>query len=158
MQTTEQVVPIRTPESSFDDEVVSVIGPDGVARGEADPKLPVETIVDLYSAMVRTRIIDEQLVRLQRQGRIGFHIGSLGEEACILGSAAAMRAQDWIFPCYREFGALLWRGMPLQAYVDNMYGNAYDPVKGRQMPDHYTGRPYRFGSVSSPIGELGVIG
>jgi len=152
MQTTEQVVPIRTPESSFDDQVVTVIGPDGVAQSEHDPGLPTETVVDFYQAMVRTRIVDEQLVRLQRQGRIGFHIGSLGEEACIIGSAAAMRSQDWIFPCYREFGALLFRGFPLQSYVDNMYGNVDDPVQGRQMPDHYTGRPYRFGSVSSPIG------
>ncbi len=152
MQTQEQVVPIRTPESSFDDEVVTVIGPDGQVRPEADPKLPVEQVLDLYKAMVRTRIIDTQLERLQRQGRIGFHIGSLGEEACIIGSAAAMRPQDWIFPCYREFGALLWRGFPLQSYVDNMFGNAEDVVMGRQMPDHYSGKKYHFGSVSSPIG------
>ncbi|MEM1414957.1 MAG: thiamine pyrophosphate-dependent enzyme [Myxococcota bacterium] len=151
MQTQEQVVPIRTPESSFDDEVVTVIAQDG-STGPADPQLPLEKVVDLYESMVRTRTIDVQLERLQRQGRIGFHIGSLGEEACILGSAAAMRPQDWIFPCYREFGALLYRGMPLQTYVDNMYGNADDLVKGRQMPDHYTGRAFRFGSVSSPIG------
>lgn len=150
MQTEHQVVPIRTPD--IDDGVTSVILPDGTLNAETDPKLPLETVIDLYKAMVRTRVIDTQLVRLQRQGRIGFHIGSLGEEACILGSAAAMRANDWIMPCYREFGALLFRGFPLQSYLDNMYGNADDAVKGRQMPDHYTGRPYRFGSVSSPIG------
>ena len=87
----QQVVPIRTPESSFDDDVLTVLQPDGKLNPQNDPKLPVETVVDLYKAMVRTRIVDEQLVRLQRQGRSGFHIGSLGEEACILGSAAAMR-------------------------------------------------------------------
>ncbi len=86
---------------------------------------------------------------LQRQGRIGFHIGSLGEEAAILGSASATRPQDWLFPCYREFGAALWRGLPLQRYIDNMFGNANDPVKGRQMPDHYT---YRAGPLR--LGEL----
>ncbi|MGZ5966275.1 MAG: thiamine pyrophosphate-dependent dehydrogenase E1 component subunit alpha [Polyangiales bacterium] len=117
-----------------------------------DPKLSDDKLVELYSMMVKTRVIDERLVVLQRQGRIGFHIGSLGEEATILGSAAACRGQDWIFPCYREFGALLMRGMPLQTYVDNMFGNANDAVKGRQMPDHYSGKPYKFGSVSSPIG------
>jgi L-ascorbate metabolism protein UlaG (beta-lactamase superfamily) len=68
--------------------------------------------------MVRVRILDDRLVAIQRQGRIGFHIGSLGEEAAILGSAFAMRESDWIFPCYREFGAALLRGMPLQRYVD----------------------------------------
>jgi 2-oxoisovalerate dehydrogenase E1 component alpha subunit len=100
--------------------------------------------------MLRTRVLDDRLVTLQRQGRIGFHIGSLGEEAAILGSAFAMRDQDWMFPCYREFGGALWRGMPLQRYVDNMFGNANDPVKGRQMPDHYTCKAAQFGSVSSP--------
>ncbi len=133
-------------------EPFSLLRPDGRLQGDVASPLPVTRVVELYRAMVRTRLVDEQLVKLQRQGRIGFHIGSLGEEAAILGAAAALREQDWIFPCYREFGALLWRGMPLQAYLDNMYGNADDAAKGRQMPDHYTGRPYRFGSVSSPIG------
>ena len=142
---------IRTPERSLEG-IASVIRPDGTADPTQDPHLPLALVKQLYTAMVRTRVIDERLVTLQRQGRIGFHIGSLGEEACILASAAAMRDQDWIFPCYREFGALLWRGMPLQRYVDNMFGNANDPAKGRQMPDHYTGKPYKFGSVSSPIG------
>jgi 2-oxoisovalerate dehydrogenase E1 component alpha subunit len=123
-----------------------------VADPQTDPNMPDELAVRLFKHMLLTRMLDERLVTLQRQGRIGFHIGSMGEEAAILGSAAALRENDWLFPCYREFGALLWRGMPLQTYLDNMYGNANDPVKGRQMPDHYSGKPYKFGSVSSPIG------
>ena len=71
MQTQQQVVPIRTPESSYGDEVVTVIAQDG-STGPADPKLPLEQVVDFYEAMVRTRTIDVQLERLQRQGRIGF--------------------------------------------------------------------------------------
>ncbi len=134
------------------DDVVTVLGPDGSADPATDPGLSPERAVELFRHMLLTRTLDERLVLLQRQGRIGFHIGSMGEEACILGSAAALDDNDWLFPCYREFGALLMRGMPLQKYIDNMYGNANDAVKGRQMPDHYSGRPYRFGSVSSPIG------
>ena len=134
------------------DDVVTVLSPEGVADPATDPKLPGATVVSLFKQMLFTRQLDERLVLLQRQGRIGFHIGSLGEEACILGPTAALGDNDWLWPCYREFGALLLRGMPLQRYMDNMYGNANDPVKGRQMPDHYSGRPYKFGSVSSPIG------
>ena len=103
-------------------EPVRVMREDGSIDPARDPKLSDERLVELYSMMVRTRIVDERLVTLQRQGRIGFHIGSLGEEATIIGSAAAARPNDWIFPCYREFGALLMRGMPLQTYVDNMFG------------------------------------
>ena len=48
---------------------------------------------------------------------------------------------------------MLWRGLHSSGDTsNNMYGNANDPVLGRQMPDHYTGKEYRFGSVSSPIG------
>lgn len=134
------------------DDIVTVLGPGGVPDPATDPRMPDELALRLFRHMLLTRTLDERLVTLQRQGRIGFHIGSMGEEATIIGSAAAMREQDWVFPCYREFGALLLRGMPLQRYIDNMYGNGNDPVKGRQMPDHYSGRPYHFGSVSSPIG------
>ncbi len=135
-----------------DDDVVRVLGPDGSLDARNDPGLSPEEVVHLYRHMVLTRLVDDRLVTLQRQGRIGFHIGSLGEEAAIIGSAYALRKQDWLFPCYREFGAALLRGMQLERYIDNMFGNANDPVKGRQMPDHYTCKAAQFGSVSSPIG------
>jgi pyruvate dehydrogenase E1 component alpha subunit len=134
------------------DPVLSVMRDDGTLDPAFDPKLSDELVVSLYRHMVLTRTLDERLVTLQRQGRVGFHIGSYGEEAAVLGSAAAVREQDWLFPCYREFGAALWRGMTLEAYANNMFGNAKDPVQGRQMPDHYTCRAAKFGSVSSPIG------
>jgi pyruvate dehydrogenase E1 component alpha subunit len=139
------------PTEPFDD-VVRVLRPDGSLSPDHDPELSQDEVLTIYRRLVQTRLLDERLTGLQRQGRIGFHIGSLGEEAAILGSAYAMRAHDWIFPCYREFGAALLRGFSLQRYIDNMFGNASDPVKGRQMPDHYTCRAARWGSVSSPIG------
>lgn len=142
----------RHPDDVLAGDVVRALRDDGTIDPAHDPQLTGEQVASLYRAMVRVRVLDDRLVALQRQGRIGFHIGSLGEEAAILGSAFAMRETDWIFPCYREFGAALLRGMPLQRYVDNMFGNAGDPVKGRQMPDHYTFRAGRFGSISSPIG------
>ena len=135
-----------------DDDVVRVLGPDGSLDARNDPGLSPEEVVHLYRHMLLTRLVADRLVTLQPQGRIGFHIGSLGEEAAIIGSAYALRKQDWLFPCYREFGAALLRGMQLERYIDNMFGNANDPVKGRQMPDHYTCKAAQFGSVSSPIG------
>ena len=136
----------------WSDEVARTLNPDGSINSEFDPGLEDAEVARLYEHMVLTRIVDERLVTLQRQGRIGFHIGSLGEEAAIIGSAYAMRQQDWIFPCYREFGAALMRGLDLQSLVDNMFGNANDAVKGRQMPDHYTCKAANWGSISSPIG------
>src|SRR5262245_38125915 len=98
---------MQTPKFVLDD-IVTVLGPGGVVDVATDPHMPNDLAVRLFQHMVLTRTLDERLVALQRQGRIGFHIGGMGEEATIIGSAAATRPQDWIFPCYREFGALLW--------------------------------------------------
>ncbi len=131
---------------------MQVIRDDGSLDPKLDPGLSIDQVVALYKAMVRTRVVDERLQKIQRQGRIAFHVGSLGEEAAIIGSAAALRDRDWIVPCYREVGALLWRGYPLQRYVDHMYGNAGDPLRGRQMPSHSVSRAHRYLAVSAPIG------
>ena len=133
-------------------DVVKVLRTDGRLDRATDPRIPHSDILHLYKAMVRTRALDARMTALQRQGRIGFHLGSLGEEAAILGSAYAMRAQDWIFPCYRELGAALLRGMPLQRYLDNMLGNANDPARGRRRPDCYGWRPGRVNPVSATSG------
>ncbi len=113
--------------------------------------LPEEKLRSLYRLMVLNRTLDERMVQLQRQGRIGFYIGSVGEEATVLGAAAAMADQDWIFPCYREHGAALLRGMPLAKFVCDLLGNAGDLMLGHQMPCHEAFAPGRFASISSPI-------
>lgn len=133
-------------------EIFRVLQDDGTLDERYDPGLAVEEVVTIYRYLMLTRILDQRLTALQRQGRIGFHVGSLGEEAAIMGSTYAMRETDWIFPCYREFGSALMRGLSLQKFLDNMFGNANDTVKGRQMPDHYTHRAGRWGSISSPVG------
>ena len=104
--------------------------------------------------MVRVRILDERLVTLQRQGRIGFHIGSLGEEAAILGSRLrdARAGLDLpLLPRVRRGAA--GAGMPLQRYVDNMFGNANDTGEGpADAGPLLAGSEAHFGSISSPIG------
>ena len=112
--------------SSDPSAIVSVLRDDGTLDPAHDPGMSDEEVKFLYRHLVQTRQLDERFVALQRQGRIGFHVGSLGEEAAILGSAFAMRKQDWLFPCYREFGAALMRGLSLQKLCDNMFGNAND--------------------------------
>ncbi len=141
-----------TPASAASRKLVSVLDLDGRADPEQDPRLELSLVKRIYEAMVRTHLIDARLMKLQRQGRIGFHVGCEGEEATVIASSAALREQDWIFPCYREVGGALYRGLPLQSYIDNMYGNSNDTAKGRQMPDHVTARSVHFASITAPIG------
>lgn len=114
--------------------------------------LTPERLRELYRLMVRTRALEERGVALQRQGRIGFYIGCQGQEAAHIGAVYALRADDWLFPAYREPGALLHRGIAMKAIFDQCFGNADDTTRGRQMPCHYAFRNIHFTSVSSPIG------
>jgi pyruvate dehydrogenase E1 component alpha subunit/2-oxoisovalerate dehydrogenase E1 component alpha subunit len=102
--------------------------------------------------MLRIRILDQRLLNLQRQGRIGFYGTATGEEASVVGSAAALDPEDWIFPALRQGGALLWRGFPLDLYVAQCIGNSLDLLKGRQMPCHASSREHRVPAWSSVIG------
>jgi len=122
--------------------------------GSVDPDeiaLPDADLVALYRWMVLNRQLDERMIAMQRQGRINFYIGSIGEEATVFGTVRAMEPTDWIFPCYREHGAALLRGMPLEKYVCDLLGNAGDAMLGHQMPCHEAWRPALFTSISSPI-------
>jgi pyruvate dehydrogenase E1 component alpha subunit len=114
--------------------------------------LPGEKLVEAYRAMALARALDERCLSLQRQGRIGFYAPHAGQEATLVGSAMALEPDDWIFPAYRELAVALVRGVPLQAIIDQMFGNANDLSKGRQMPNHFAFRDQHFVSASSPIG------
>lgn len=92
------------------------------------------------------------MLSLQRQGRIGFYVPSTGEEACQVGSAMALEARDWVFPAYREPGAAIWRGFPIETLIAQAYGNAKDPQRGRQMPNHFGDAKAHYVTTSSPVG------
>ena len=117
----------------------------------AKKKEEAPSLVDLYKAMARLRAVDQKMLNLQRQGRIGFYGTAFGEEAAVMGSAAALRPSDWVFPALRQAGVLLGRGFPLAHFIAQCMGNALDPQKGRQMPVHAASRAHNVVSWSSCI-------
>lgn len=133
-------------------EVLTIIETDGkVAKGK-DPNLSNDQLKELYETMAKARIMDERGLALQRQGRIGFYLQALGQEASHVGSAAALLDSDWLFPAYRQPGIPILRGAPIDQIVCEWFGHEGDPSKGRQMPVHYSLRCINFVSISSPIG------
>ena len=134
------------------EDLLQVIRDDGSPDPDVEPKLSPDELKAIYRHLVLVRTIDTRMLSLQRQGRIGFYVPSSGEEAVQIGSAAALRPEDWVFSAYREPGVGLWRGFSLPKYVSQMYGNAEDLLHGRQMPNHYAVREINLVSISSPVG------
>jgi pyruvate dehydrogenase E1 component alpha subunit len=132
--------------------LLQILRPDGTVVDEKlVPPLDRERALRIYRGMLLIRIMDERLMTLQRQGRIGFYGEARGQEAAIVGSAAALEPGDWIVPALREAGAGLYAGMPLRQYVAQLYGNANDNGKGRQLPCHPCDRDVNYLVMSSCI-------
>jgi pyruvate dehydrogenase E1 component alpha subunit len=134
------------------EKLLQAIRADGSADKKMEGGLSPEDLRKLYRVMVTTRVLGERAEAAQRTGKIGFYVPTIGQEASHVASAAAMEASDWIFPSYRDVGIALWRGVPVREIADQLFGNARDLTKGRQMPVHYSFPKGIFVSVSSPIG------
>ena len=63
--------------------------------------------------MMLTRIFDDRMLRMQRQGKISFYVKSAGEEAVSVSQCMALRDDDMLFPSYRNQGLQITRGRPL---------------------------------------------
>src|SRR5947209_1087402 len=134
-------------------DILQILAPDGTIVNEAlDPRIPDETLLRIYKTMHMTRAFDERGMNLQRQGRIHFYLACTGQEAASIASTAALADEDWLCPSYREPGAALYRGVPVKSMMNQLFGNAWDGTKGRQMPVHYSFKAQNFVSISSPIG------
>lgn len=129
-----------------------ILKEDGSLIKGREPELSTKILLKLYQTMLRVRVIDERMVTLQRQGRISFYGAATGQEAAVIGSAAALQQDEWVFPALRESGVALWRGYSLEKFMAQCFGNAGDILKGRQMPCHYGSREHCFVTLSSVIG------
>jgi 2-oxoisovalerate dehydrogenase E1 component alpha subunit len=132
-------------------ELLQVIKPTGESVEEMEPEIAKDELRRLYRLMVLTRNLDTRGIQLQRQGRIGFYIGCLGQEAAHIGSAYALKPEDWVFPAYREIGAMLTRGITLNQLLDQYFANAEDLQKGRQLTNLFGVKKANYVTGSAPI-------
>ena len=130
---------------------LQVLGPEGTLTGP-DPAIPRDDLRRAFRHMLMMRVLDQRMLSLQRQGRIGFYGTATGEEAAVTGSAYALRDTDWVFPALRQTGVSVWRGTTMKELVCQLIGNSGDVLIGRQMPCHFSDRKVRSVAWSSVIG------
>lgn len=102
-------------QQSIQVEKVSYIDGEGKPL-KKDISIDVDDLIQMYKWMVKTRVFDIRAVKLQRQGRIGTYAPLYGQEAAQIGSAFALRREDWIYPSYREAGVSMVHGFPMSNF------------------------------------------
>ena len=144
--------PVFTDGGEFRIPTFRLLKQDGALYKSAKaPDLDKEKALRIYRAMITTRILDERMLAAQRQGRLSFYMQCTGEEAAVIGSAAALDDGDMIMAQYREQGALAYRGFTIDEFMNQLFGNELDYGKGRQMPVHYGSKKLNYMTISSPL-------
>ncbi len=132
-------------------ELQQILDESGALVGEV-PDLSDERLRELFQHMLMIRSLDGRMLKLQRAGRVGFVGTATGLEASLVGAAAPLLPQDWMWSGLREGGAAITRGLPMSEYVAQMYCNSNDTAKGRQMCNHFQHKESNYPSWSSVIG------
>jgi 2-oxoisovalerate dehydrogenase E1 component alpha subunit len=131
--------------------LVRVLDPEGQAVGEWNPRLEPDRVRAMLRAMLLTRAFDDRMFRAQRQGKTSFYMKCTGEEAVAIGAAFALDREDMCFPSYRQQGLLIARDWPLVDMMCQIYSNAGDRLKGRQLPIMYSAKEAGFFSISGNL-------
>ncbi|WP_278236414.1 pyruvate dehydrogenase (acetyl-transferring) E1 component subunit alpha [Isoptericola sp. AK164] len=130
------------PDGGSTAEPVRLLDPDGTRHGDPDLDRWLEDVDDaamlrLYTDMMVARRIDTEATALQRQGQLGLWPPLLGQEAAQIGSARALRPDDFVFSSYREHGVAHVRGVAptdLLRVWRGVSGSGWDPYEHRIAP------------------------
>lgn len=133
-------------------EYMSILDETGEVDKELEPKLEAAQLKDMYRWMLFARRVDERLLKLQRQGRIGTFPQATGHEAISLGSVMNIKPDDWHVPAYRELAGFLYRGWTLEGIL--IYWMGYE--EGARPPEGVNDTPIAVPIASQLLHAAGM--
>ncbi len=111
-----------------------------------------ETLLNLYHHLVKPRMIEEKMLILLRQGKIGKWFSGIGQEAISVGTALAMQKEEYILPMHRNLGVFTSREVPLERLLAQFQGKAIGFTKGRDRSFHFGTQEYNIVGMISHLG------
>lgn len=119
--------------------------------------LDKQLLLQMYDHMLRSRVLEERLIKIYKTGDAFFWIGGPGEEA--FGVALGMLVDkgqghnhDWLHLHYRCTPTLVAMGMPMIDSIRLIMNRATDThTGGRNFSNHYCIPQWNVLPVSSPI-------
>jgi pyruvate dehydrogenase E1 component alpha subunit/2-oxoisovalerate dehydrogenase E1 component alpha subunit len=119
----------------------------------AETSLKPSQMLELYRYLKLTRLVEERIVNLYRQTKVvGGVYRSLGQEATAVGSAYALRPDDFITPIIRDLGAVFVKGIRPREILAQYMAKAWGPSGGKDLNVHFG---YLDKGFIGPISHLG---
>jgi 2-oxoisovalerate dehydrogenase E1 component len=111
-----------------------------------------DALTAFYKKLLLPRLIEEKMLILLRQGRIGKWFSGIGQEAIAVGSTLAMHADEYILPMHRNLGVFTTRDIPLSRLMAQWQGKASGFTKGRDRSFHFGTQQYKIIGMISHLG------
>ena len=116
-----------------------------------------ETQKSLYFNMLKSRLIEDKMLILLRQGKISKWFSGIGQEAISVGVTLALNSEEYILPMHRNLGVFTTREIPLYRLFSQWQGKANGFTKGRDRSFHFGTQDYKIIGMISHLGpQLGV--
>lgn len=109
-------------------------------------------LLSIYKHLLFPRLIEEKMLILLRQGRIGKWFSGIGQEAIAVGSTLAMQSDEYILPMHRNLGVFTTRGIPLKRLMAQWQGKLSGFTKGRDRSFHFGTQEYKIVGMISHLG------
>lgn len=109
-------------------------------------------LLSIYKHLLFPRLIEEKMLILLRQGRIGKWFSGIGQEAIAVGSTLAMQNDEYILPMHRNLGVFTTRGIPLKRLMAQWQGKLSGFTKGRDRSFHFGTQEYKIVGMISHLG------
>jgi len=110
------------------------------------------TLLQLYSAMLKPRMIEEKMLILLRQGRISKWFSGIGQEAISVGVTSVLNKSEYILPMHRNLGVFTTREIPLYRLFSQWQGKANGFTKGRDRSFHFGTQEFNIVGMISHLG------
>lgn len=109
-------------------------------------------LLNFYKRLLYPRMVEEKMLILLRQGRIGKWFSGIGQEAIAVGSTMAMNAHEYILPMHRNLGVFTTRDIPLRKLMAQWQGKITGFTKGRDRSFHFGTQDYKIIGMISHLG------
>ncbi|MDB4922778.1 dehydrogenase E1 component subunit alpha/beta [Mucilaginibacter sp.] len=109
-------------------------------------------LIEFYKKLLWPRLVEEKMLILLRQGRIGKWFSGIGQEAIAIGSTLAMNNDEYILPMHRNLGVFTAREIPLSRLMAQWQGKASGFTKGRDRSFHFGTQEYKIVGMISHLG------
>lgn len=107
--------------------------------------------------MLKSRMIEEKMLILLRQGKISKWFSGIGQEAISVGVTMALQNDEYILPMHRNLGVFTSRKIPLNRLFSQWQGKANGFTKGRDRSFHFGTQAHKIVGMISHLGpQLGV--